>query len=326
MSFQSNAGRWNHVGMDRRLCLHCDRIVSRSTWFRHNRPGDAKDLTLSFAECEGEEISPERAQMDELLYKKVHHNCSNKYFEWHIKTLNLPLSSWYLFQNHYSDIIPRSIEYEVCVNGCYLFKDDEVVCPTCNAVRPKGRDRRVFTYFPISSRLQQLYNNHTWARLLRYPWHLSSFGIREVEGQQSDICNSWLWKKVVRDCKLKEGDILFSLFSDSVQVNRNRGLCHSITPIIIKLCNLPPWIRHKSEFQVCVGLVPGPTFRNPQIYMSMIIDEICHLNEHGILIVHDAATGERFVNRRATLLHTSNDLRAIPKLNGQYQQPAEKGA
>jgi len=58
----------------------------------------------------------------------------------------------------------------------------------------------------------------------------------------------------------------------------------------------------------------------------MIIDEICHLNEHGILIVHDAATGERFVNRRATLLHTSNDLRAIPKLNGQYQQPAEKGA
>jgi len=57
----------------------------------------------------------------------------------------------------------------------------------------------------------------------------------------------------------------------------------------------------------------------------MIINEIRELTE-GFLVVHDAATGERFVRRKATLLHTCNDLRGIAKLNGQFQTPAETGA
>jgi len=111
----------------KRLCLHCNSLISKSSWYRHNAVVDAKE-PLSFQACEDEVISEERALMDELLYKKLHHNTANRYFEYHLKTLNLRYQSWYLFKKCYQDVTPRLLQFEVCSRGCSLFQEGEEVC------------------------------------------------------------------------------------------------------------------------------------------------------------------------------------------------------
>jgi len=135
-----------------------------------------------------------------------------------------------------------------------------------------------------------------------------------------------MYKERCHKAKFRDGDLMISISSDSVGITKNRGAPYSVTPILIKILNLPPWLRSRAEFSWLWGLVPGPKpFKNSELYLDMLLPEMKQLSD-GIIIPYDAYTGETNVLRRVHILFTINDLRAVPKLNMQKQTPSRYGA
>jgi hypothetical protein len=60
------------------------------------------------------------------------------------------------------------------------------------------------------------------------------------------------------------------------------GIQHSMTPFVLMILNLPENLRHKSEYLLLAGLVPGP--KEPKdwnTYLKMLVDELKRLWEVG---------------------------------------------
>jgi len=129
-----------------------------------------------------------------------------------------------------------------------------------------------------------------------------------------------------RKVKFEDGDIMISISSDSVGITKNKGSPYSLTPILIRILNLPLWLRSRVEFVWLWALIPGPKpFKCSEMYLEFLVPELKEL-ANGIIIPFDAHSGEYNVRRKVHLLFTVNDLRAVPKLNGQKQSPSRVGA
>jgi len=270
-----------------------------------------------------------------MMFQKVYHNVPNNYFTYHINTLkilgvmnnDLP-ESWYKILKHYEDVTPSFKLYDVCHRGKKLFNPEEeesdAECDVCSEEEDAKCRRHIFTHYDMRSRLINLFSNSIWSTLIRYPFHRRR--MYHSDGKLRDILDSTLFKERCRQVNFKEGDLMVSLSSDSVGISKNKGEPYSITPILLKVINLPVWLRSKVEYQWLLALIPGPKpFKNPEIYLDVLIPDLIELSR-GIVIPFDACTREENVRRRVFVLHTVNDLRAVPKLNQQKQTPSTYGA
>lgn len=153
-----------------------------------------------------------------------------------------------------------------------------------------------------------MYADPVLSRLIRFPW-----------SGRGDIWQS----RRGNTAKLaaQEGDVFIVLSSDAFGISERTK--ESVCAVVANVASFPSWIRAKASHQWLTLLTPTSS---PHPYLHLVVDELVKLATDGVIIAYDAATGEREVKRKCHLLYTVNDLRAIPKLNGQKQIPAIHGA
>jgi hypothetical protein len=99
---------------------------------------------------------------------------------------------------------------------------------------------------------------------------------------------------------------------------------YSITPIMFQVLNLPENLRHKPNYMVLAGIIPGPKkAKSIQPYLAIIVDELLQLYRHGIEYTHPH-TKEKKISR-VKLLFTCADYPGHSDINCQQCQGAKWG-
>lgn len=285
------------------FCPHCQRFVSRTTAWRHSRKGE--DLVPAEPGVR-DERTLKNAQ---LLHAKIFHNMSTVGFN-KILAIMAPGLTFKDMIYEFKEFLPSIITYPLCSACQRIMEEQKCVCGGA-----AGRTR--FVHLPLGPRIRNWYKDRVIAKLLQYPW-----STKATENKGADVVGTPLWSKVAR--MFAKGDIFLGLTSDSFNISSRQP--YSVTALVLKVLNLPPWIRDRAQYQILWGLVPGPgAFTDPDKYLEVLIPELKALGEEGVL-VHDANTGADNVTKKAVLVYSSNDMRAIAKLSGSKQTPAFHGA
>lgn len=188
---------------------------------------------------------------------------------------------------------------------------------------------QVFFYFGITDRLRDMLENPAMAKLLRLPE-----GKQPAAGEPvCDITQSEAWQHYVVKglgrpgapaVPFGEDDIVLALNLDGFQPWARGGKArpHSMTPLSLMILNLPENMRHKGEYMLLAGLIPGPKApadQNP--YLRVLVDEINHLTTHGITIERGGVS----TKHRVKLLCVCADYPAHEKNNNQQGASATWG-
>lgn len=123
------------------FCDHCNKLVSRRSWYRHQPEGD---MGMNPPE---EILTREEEKLMKLLYIKISMNVSTRAFDAMAQVLGI--GSFHVLSNTYLQRAkPRKV--------CHLH---EGACRCRKAV-----------HIPLESRLQSLYADPVLSRLIRFPW------------------------------------------------------------------------------------------------------------------------------------------------------------
>ncbi|GJW63583.1 CACTA transposable element [Tanacetum coccineum] len=211
------------------------------------------------------------------------------------KGYNFP-SSYYEIKKTYKKIGLGYESIHACINDCFLFwgSEDNLKmpnCPICKASRwkdpkkTKGKKvaNKVVRYFPLTPRLQRMFNTKHIAKWMT--WHAT--------GQS------------------KENGLAADGFNPFGMMSQN----YSMWPVILTTYNTPPWMCMKETSLMLTMLIPGP--RSPtkdiDVYLQPLIKELQELWK-GVW-TKDAATGTHF-QMKAAVLWTINDFPARSSLSG----------
>jgi len=300
-----------------------DAKIKLASFYRHNAINKPKSIwNDDWNELVG--MSDLEKFLCENMYYKVQGNVStHSYNDIHklilmYTKLHIPyINSFHHLVSYYDNLIQKPILI-FCCSHCETPSSDWTATPItlcenkdCN--KPIGNRKKAY-YFPITPRIRTWYKNVIYSKLLSYP------GTVSAEKITSDVYSTSLYRKQAKH----KPSLVFSLTCDSFGITGNKP--YSLTAVILTCLNLPPWLRYKSENQILLLLVPGPSaFPHSHLYWELILPEFRQLAEEGI-IVDDAFTKQRDTTKTVIILCTNNDLRAIPKCNGQAQVPAISGA
>ena len=98
----------------------------------------------------------------------------------------------------------------------------------------------VIRWWPIASRLKSIFNCQVTAKLLEYPEVR-----RRIPGYIIDVQDAaiWLTKHAIFGDEGDSEGLYHLAFAMSGDATDNKG--RSITPILLRLLNFPPWIRDR---------------------------------------------------------------------------------
>jgi hypothetical protein len=109
-------------------------------------------------------------------------------------------------------------------------------------------------------------------------------------------------------------DLVLSLCVDGFTPWRRSE--HTIWPIMFMVLNLPANLRHRAEYLLLAGVIPGPKkTKNIQAYMKVVVDELLVLWRQGIEYTPPGCDAPDIA--RVKLLFTCCDYPAHGELNAQ---------
>jgi hypothetical protein len=160
------------------------------------------------------------------------------------------------------------VAYDCCPNSCCCFVGPHALldkCPYCNAARysVEQRARKSFVYVPLAPRLVALYRNVDLATKMEY----RSQCVPSTQGI-SDIFDGSVYRNLTKKHVVVDGRVLpYTYFSDPRDIALGlatdgfapfRRRKATTWPLIVYNYNLPPEIRFRKEYILCIGVVPGP--------------------------------------------------------------------
>ncbi|GJS62682.1 hypothetical protein Tco_0657466 [Tanacetum coccineum] len=242
------------------------------------------------------------------------------------KGYNFP-SSYYEIKKTYKKIGLGYESIHACINDCFLFwgSEDNLKmpnCPICKASRwkdpkkTKGKKvaNKVVRYFPLTPRLQRMFNTKHIAKWMT--WHAT--GQSKENGKMNHPCDGRAWKYFDMMKPEFSGDprnVRLGLAADGFNPFGMMSQNYSMWPVILTTYNTPPWMCMKETSLMLTMLIPGP--RSPakdiDVYLQPLIKELQELWK-GVW-TKDAATGTHF-QMKAAVLWTINDFPARSSLSG----------
>ncbi|GKB34845.1 hypothetical protein Tco_0879787, partial [Tanacetum coccineum] len=217
------------------------------------------------------------------------------------KGYNFP-SSYYEIKKTYKKIGLGYESIHACINDCFLFWGSEENkkmpnCPICKASRwkdpkkTKGKKvaNKVVRYFPLTPRLQRMFNTKHIAKWMT--WHAT--GQSKENGKMNLPCDGIAWKYFDMMKPEFSGDprnVRLGLAADGFNPFGMMSQNYSMWPVILTTYNTPPWMCMKETSLMLTMLIPG-------------------------LWTKDAATGTHF-QMKAAVLWTINDFPARSSLSG----------
>ena len=226
-------------------------------------------------------------------------------------------------------IMKMDLEHEsihCCPHGHVLYKgiefQDATECPTCGLSRYiDGSDqipRKVLRYFSIIPHLQQLFRCPEVAQLMK--WHT---GNKSEDGYMRSVVDSSQWatvKEIDPDFANEENNVYMGLVSDGVNPYGNQSTRYSLWPVLMVICNLPPWLVTKKFFISLSVLIPkdkAPSGEGFDTFIGPLVQDLRKLWE-GIPTMDAIVRGAvRLFMLRAILLWTINDFLAYGLISGQ---------
>lgn len=218
-------------------------------------------------------------------------------------------------------------EIHCCINACMIYWGDDsemTSCKICGEKRYKPRKREEsrrrdipqskMYYFPLTPRLQRLYQSKATASDMR--WHK----IHQQEGGvMMHPSDSPAWKHFNRMHPTFASDprnVRLGLSTDGFTVFGQYGHPYSSWPVILTIYNLPPWLCMKEQFMFLTVICAGP--KNPKhkidVFLQPLIAELQNLWAYGVT-TFDAVLKCNF-QLRAALMWTISDFPAYSMLSG----------
>jgi len=235
-----------------------------------------------------------------------------------------------------------SVKKELFANDCFMKLLDESMendaCPLCNAglLDGKGRAKKVFHYLGVSERLRDMLEDPRLYPLLALPPPPDS---PPELGRARNIWESVRWHESVHQGRGRQGsaetdygvandrhNIALSLNMDGF--NPWRSSTYSMTPMNLMVLNLPENLRHKPEYMIMAGLIPGRMQpRSYHIYLNLLVDELLMLFNSGFIYTRPAIGDQPAQEQvcKVKLLNTSADYPAHSKINCQQDAGATFG-
>ncbi|GJW90429.1 CACTA transposable element [Tanacetum coccineum] len=221
------------------------------------------------------------------------------------KGYNFP-SSYYEIKKTYKKIGLGYESIHACINDCFLFwgSEDNLKmpnCPVCKASRwkdpkkTKGKKvaNKVVRYFPLTPRLQRMFNTKHIAKWMT--WHAT--GQSKENGKMNHPCDGRAWKYFDMMKPEFSGDprnVRLGLAADGFNPFGMMSQNYSMWPVILTTYNTPPWMCMKETSLMLTMLIPGP--RSPakdiDVYLQPLIKELQELWK-GVWM-KDAATNTLF--------------------------------
>lgn len=240
---------------------------------------------------------------------------------------------------------PKVYAYDCCKRCGLLFRNEHSdpsirTCPDCNAPRYKvGTDKAplcTFYYFSIIEFVKHLFATPSTAKAMRHH-SLHNSKPNEV----LDIYDSVSWRKLVtNDRRMAEDcrNVALALGVDGIMpfkksYNSGKGVQHTLYLSCCTILNYPPWLRYTTECTFLSAIIPGPSPKQLQSFLSPLVDELKVAYYKGVDVVDSAwnirdeeAGMQKEAIIRLKLIRCIADLRALAKLEVCPQTPCFKDA
>ncbi|GJU75922.1 CACTA transposable element [Tanacetum coccineum] len=212
------------------------------------------------------------------------------------KGYNFP-SSYYEIKKTYKKIGLGYESIHACINDCFLFwgSEDNLKmpnCPICKASRwkdpkkTKGKKvaNKVVRYFPLTPRLQRMFNTKHIAKWMT--WHAT--GQSKENGKMNHPCDGKAWKYFDMMKPEFSGDprnVRLGLAADGFNPFGMMSQNYSMWPVILTTYNTPPWMCMKETSLMLTMLIPGPKSPAKDIDVYGQLEEILELTYIGIVLI-----------------------------------------
>ncbi|XP_021764103.1 uncharacterized protein LOC110728762 [Chenopodium quinoa] len=214
---------------------------------------------------------------------------------------------------------------DACPNDCMLYGKERAndksfhVCKASRwklnekqkeegALLDEGDPAKVLRYFPLKPRLQRLFMCSKTAELMTWDetdrkkddklWH-------PADGQ------AWKYFNVAHPQFASDfRNVRLGFTTDDFNPFRTMSELYSISPVVLSIYNLPPWLYNKFEYNIMSLIIPGPSSPGYDIdvYLQPLIEELKESWEVGVK-TYDAVKDETF-SLKAALLWTISDFPA----------------
>jgi hypothetical protein len=157
-------------------------------------------------------------------------------------------------------LIAKAQSIHLCPDHCMAFYGANAwrsFCNKCGEPRYRADSKTPlaqFYYFPLETRIRNLYSNETMSRLVRYPVD------RHVDPEViSDVMDGKLWKGIYEPLfgPRYEHDLAFSLCLDGVQNSTTSA--KEMFAVCLQVLNLPPEVRTRRAAMWLSILIPSPS-------------------------------------------------------------------
>ena len=223
-------------------------------------------------------------QIDRIMNLKVKHNMSDAEMEDIVRTT--------CESEEEADEILRIVRKQfragycaIRLHGCegcedyfWLYKENHD-CPICgnSAGRYKtgGEPTQEVFYFPVMTRLEQMYKSEDWRHAIRYPER------RPKRYARSDVFDGSVYKKLRRDAGKCDDFLAIGYCADGIPADKR--ISRTILPGIASILNYDPRIRQKECNMLLTMLMPPklPT-KSAHKFYSILEDELHQLYYKGI--------------------------------------------
>jgi len=228
-------------------------------------------------------------------------------------------------------LVLNMIQRDGCQTDHYLFKTNELVCAVCGLPRydSNGKPFRSAFYVNPVDFFQQLLTISRLAQSVQYMRQYVEEGKYrgEEKDELRDFMSGSIFKEVVLPyIRANHGDVYRTLLGmichDEVEITRWPK--KNITPILISIFNVPPWIRQKMFMLFLVGLMPV-NCKNHQVYLEPVVEMFAEIGPAtgGFEV---PSPGLDAVLWWAMLVVNLNDMRGLSKGSMQVQAPSKNHA
>jgi hypothetical protein len=217
-----------------------------------------------------------------------------------------------------------ALKFDCCTNSCTCYAPDEYQsleqCPYCSEPRrdAAGKSRKQYSTIPLVPILLALVEAGPTAKHMGYQ---SRF--RPNPNKVSDVYDGDRYKSMCTTPVTINGhplphnffsdhrDIALGLATDGFAPFKKRQV--TAWPILLVNYNLPPSLRFRREYLICVGCIPGPNKpRDIDLFLWILVMELLRLAA-GVKAFDGSGSGQQFILHTYLILCTG-DMPAVAML------------
>jgi hypothetical protein len=222
-------------------------------------------------------------------------------------------SSWYMVQQLAGVSSTGSVLLDTCPADCCVYgKESELkACPECTA--PRTTERQILLR-DVERTIQNMFKIPELAKAMTYP--------NSEECMSNDV---WVNGSLQHTSEQQRSDTLYlSMSSDSCVLQGWKG--KSFTPVVCRIMNLPPHLRHTFAGFLLLGMLP-PKVRNYPLFYKTVLAQLHKYTKEG---GEGIQVWDSHLKKGRTIkldLHmVLEDLRGLPNVTGSKQAPSIVGA